>query len=257
MVFEHPNSAAYPDDFFRSVRAVAALRVHRWADITVEKICGLADRVARKDWSSDLPSIPPSGTKRLSIFPRTIQKIINQAREMDAFLDLSAVIAAQLGLPDTVPLRSTTGTIGEEQSRPTCRLDRPSDLVAEQPEADSRKEAPDHDPQIHEKDVVPATVENDVTVHVLSDNSPLSQRDQSIEERDPGHIGANPSGGQTESQFAGERTGETSENVDEGASATTGGTRISPTAEGRQDCESSVRASELSDLNDHSSAPGN
>lgn len=136
-------------------------------------------------------------------------------------------------------------------------VDRPSDLVAEQPEADSRKEAPDHDPQIHEKDVVPATVENDVTVHVLSDNSPLSQRDQSIEERDPGHIGANPSGGQTESQFAGERTGETSENVDEGASATTGGTRISPTAEGRQDCESSVRASELSDLNDHSSAPGN
>ena len=47
----HPTSPAYPEDFLRSVRAVALLRVYRWSEISVERICGLKDRIARSTFS--------------------------------------------------------------------------------------------------------------------------------------------------------------------------------------------------------------
>ncbi|KAF3603173.1 hypothetical protein F2Q69_00034846 [Brassica cretica] len=47
---------------------------------------------------SDLPSIPHTRSKRLNIFPKDIQKQISEAKRMGTLPDLSAMIAAQLGL---------------------------------------------------------------------------------------------------------------------------------------------------------------
>lgn len=47
----HPTSPAYPEDFLRSVRAVALLRVYRWSEISVERIRELKDRIARSTFS--------------------------------------------------------------------------------------------------------------------------------------------------------------------------------------------------------------
>ncbi|KAF3498012.1 hypothetical protein DY000_02054582 [Brassica cretica] len=52
----HPKSPVYPEDFLKSVRAVALLRIYRWSEITVEKIRELKDRIARREWRSDLPN---------------------------------------------------------------------------------------------------------------------------------------------------------------------------------------------------------
>ncbi|WZZ70956.1 hypothetical protein YC2023_082326 [Brassica napus] len=94
----HPTSPVYPEDFLRSVRVVALLRTYRWSEITVKKIRELKDRIARREWRSDLPSIPPTRSKRLDIFPRDIQKRISEAKRMGTLPDLSVIIAAQLGL---------------------------------------------------------------------------------------------------------------------------------------------------------------
>ncbi|WZZ84013.1 hypothetical protein YC2023_104585 [Brassica napus] len=94
----HPTSPAYPEDFLRSVRAVALLRVYRWSEISVERICGLKDQIARRGWRSDLPTVLPIRAKRLDIFPRDIQKQITEAKKMGTLPDLSVMIAAQLGL---------------------------------------------------------------------------------------------------------------------------------------------------------------
>uniref|UniRef100_M4FEX2 Uncharacterized protein n=1 Tax=Brassica campestris TaxID=3711 RepID=M4FEX2_BRACM len=94
----HPTSPVYPEDFLRSVRAVALLRVYRWSEITVKKIHELKDRIARREWRSDLPTVLPIRAKRLDIFPRDIQKQISEAKKMGTLPDLSAMIAAQLGL---------------------------------------------------------------------------------------------------------------------------------------------------------------
>ncbi|KAG2283577.1 hypothetical protein Bca52824_054797 [Brassica carinata] len=93
----HPTSPVYPEDFLRSVRAVARLRIYRWSEISVEKIRELKDRIARK-WRSDLPTVLPIRAKRLDIFPRDIQKQVTEAKRMGTLPDLSAIIAAQLGL---------------------------------------------------------------------------------------------------------------------------------------------------------------
>ncbi|WZY93899.1 hypothetical protein YC2023_066228 [Brassica napus] len=50
------------------------------------------------EWRSDLPSIPPTRTKRLNIFPKDIQKQISKAKRMGTLPDLSVMIAAKLGL---------------------------------------------------------------------------------------------------------------------------------------------------------------
>jgi len=50
------------------------------------------------EWRSDLPTVLPIRAKRLDIFPRDIQKQITEAKKMGTLPDLSAIIAAQLGL---------------------------------------------------------------------------------------------------------------------------------------------------------------
>ncbi|KAL0655730.1 hypothetical protein Bca4012_076314 [Brassica carinata] len=50
------------------------------------------------EWRSDLPTVLPIRTKRLDIFPRDIQKQVSEAKRMGTLPDLSAIIAAQLGL---------------------------------------------------------------------------------------------------------------------------------------------------------------
>ncbi|KAG5375795.1 hypothetical protein IGI04_040391 [Brassica rapa subsp. trilocularis] len=49
-------------------------------------------------WRSDLPTALPIRKKRLEIFPRDIQKQVTEAKRMGTLPDLSAVLAAQLGL---------------------------------------------------------------------------------------------------------------------------------------------------------------
>ncbi|KAG2250817.1 hypothetical protein Bca52824_080953 [Brassica carinata] len=79
----HPTSPVYPEDFLKSVRAVALLRIYRWSEIT---------------WRSDLPTVLPIRTKRLDIFSKDIQKQVSKAKRMGTLPDLSAILAAQLGL---------------------------------------------------------------------------------------------------------------------------------------------------------------
>ncbi|KAL0689647.1 hypothetical protein Bca4012_089325 [Brassica carinata] len=50
------------------------------------------------EWRSDLPTVLPIRAKRLDIFPRDIQKQVTEAKRMGTLPDLSAIIAAQLGL---------------------------------------------------------------------------------------------------------------------------------------------------------------
>ncbi|XP_048599963.1 meiosis-specific protein ASY2-like [Brassica napus] len=85
----HPTSPVYPEDFLRSVRAVALLRIYRWSEISAEKI---------REWRSDLPTVLPIRAKRLDVFPRDIQKQVTEAKRMGTLPDLTALIAAQLGL---------------------------------------------------------------------------------------------------------------------------------------------------------------
>ncbi|XP_048605126.1 meiosis-specific protein ASY2-like [Brassica napus] len=94
----HPTSPVNPEDFLKSVRAVALLRIYRWSEITVEKICEFKDRIARREWRSDLSTVLPIRTKRLDIFPRDIQKQVSEAKRIGTLPDLSAMLASQLGL---------------------------------------------------------------------------------------------------------------------------------------------------------------
>ena len=50
------------------------------------------------EWRSGLLTVLPIRAKRLDIFPRDIQKQISEAKKMGTLPDLSAMIAAQLGL---------------------------------------------------------------------------------------------------------------------------------------------------------------
>ncbi|KAG2265423.1 hypothetical protein Bca52824_072502 [Brassica carinata] len=50
------------------------------------------------EWRSDLPTVLPIRAKRLDIFPRDIQKQVTEANRLGTLPDLSAIIAAQLGL---------------------------------------------------------------------------------------------------------------------------------------------------------------
>ncbi|KAF2605475.1 hypothetical protein F2Q70_00026633 [Brassica cretica] len=58
----------------------------------------LRDRIARREWRSDLSTVLPIRTKRLDIFPKDIQKQVSEAKRMGTLPDLSAMLAAQLGL---------------------------------------------------------------------------------------------------------------------------------------------------------------
>uniref|UniRef100_M4E349 Uncharacterized protein n=1 Tax=Brassica campestris TaxID=3711 RepID=M4E349_BRACM len=73
LLLGHPTSPVYPEDFLKSVQAVALLRIYRWSEITVEKTYELKDRIARSTFSRHFcgggPStavprtgeVPPSG----------------------------------------------------------------------------------------------------------------------------------------------------------------------------------------------------
>ncbi|XP_048621887.1 meiosis-specific protein ASY2-like [Brassica napus] len=111
--FGHPTSPVYPEDFLKSVRAVALLRIYRWSEITVEKIRELKDRIARREWRSDLPTFLPIRTKRLDIFPKDIQKQVSEAKRMGTLPDLSAMLAAQLGLASEEGPSATVPRTGE------------------------------------------------------------------------------------------------------------------------------------------------
>ncbi|KAG2288435.1 hypothetical protein Bca52824_048039 [Brassica carinata] len=50
------------------------------------------------EWRSDIPTVLPIRTKRLDIFPKDIQKQVSEAKRMGTLPDLSAILAAQLGL---------------------------------------------------------------------------------------------------------------------------------------------------------------
>ncbi|KAG2280457.1 hypothetical protein Bca52824_051677 [Brassica carinata] len=109
----HPTSPVYPEDFLKSVQAVALLRIYRWSEITVEKIRELKDRIARREWRSNLPTVLPIRTKRLDIFPKDIQKRISEAKRMGTLPDLSAMLAAQLGLASEEGPSTMVPRIGE------------------------------------------------------------------------------------------------------------------------------------------------
>ncbi|KAG2271604.1 hypothetical protein Bca52824_066159 [Brassica carinata] len=108
----HPTSPVYTEDFLKSVRAVALLRIYRWSEITVERIRELKDQIARK-WRSDLPTVLPIRTKRLDIFPKDIQKQVSEAKRMGTLPDLSAILAAHLGLASEVGPSTTVRRAGE------------------------------------------------------------------------------------------------------------------------------------------------
>ncbi|XP_048615582.1 meiosis-specific protein ASY2-like [Brassica napus] len=109
----HPTSPVYPEGFLKSVRAVALLRIYRWSEITVEKIRELKDRIARRLWRSNLPTVLPIRTKRLDIFPKNIQKQVSEAKRLGTLPDLSAMLAAQLGLASEEGPSATVPRTGE------------------------------------------------------------------------------------------------------------------------------------------------
>ncbi|KAF3489633.1 hypothetical protein F2Q69_00053144 [Brassica cretica] len=150
----HPTSPVYPEDFLKSVRAVALLLIYRWSEITVERICELKDRIARREWRSDLPTVLPIRSKRLDIFPKDIQKQVSEAKRMGTLPDLSAILAAQLGLasgegPSTAVPRAVEGSAEEASDvppsgEPQKKKNKP---------VDEQSENPDEPTEIEEGDV--------------------------------------------------------------------------------------------------------
>ncbi|XP_048599792.1 meiosis-specific protein ASY2-like [Brassica napus] len=131
----HPKSPVYPEDFLKSVRAVALLRIYRWSEITVEKIRELKDRIARREWRSYLPTVLPIRTKRLDIFPKDIQKQVSEAKRMGTLPDLSAMLAAQLGLASEEGPSTTVPRTGEKKKKKKKkRTKKPVDEQSENPE---------------------------------------------------------------------------------------------------------------------------
>ncbi|KAG2255386.1 hypothetical protein Bca52824_074680 [Brassica carinata] len=89
---DHPDLASYPEEFITNARAVVSRVQVSWKDITVKRIRRAIDRVSKRDWRSDLPPLITGNKRRFSIFNRAEQKVINAAREMKEFPDLSALI---------------------------------------------------------------------------------------------------------------------------------------------------------------------
>ncbi|KAF3535511.1 hypothetical protein F2Q69_00023231 [Brassica cretica] len=83
---------------FAEKEEVSARQLNESRD-NLQKLNGMMTRtVARREWRSDLPTVLPIRTKRLDIFPRDTQKQVTEAKRMSTLPDLSAIIAAQLGL---------------------------------------------------------------------------------------------------------------------------------------------------------------
>ncbi|KAH0879761.1 hypothetical protein HID58_067155 [Brassica napus] len=95
-IVRHPNTIAYPEKFFESAQAIAAHSHLRWPDLSREWIRHQQARIARVDWVSRLPVVLGPRKSRLSLFTRKQQKLLNKAREMEGFPDLSAFLKGKL-----------------------------------------------------------------------------------------------------------------------------------------------------------------
>ncbi|XP_048623937.1 meiosis-specific protein ASY2-like [Brassica napus] len=157
--FGHPTSPVYPEDFLKSVRAVALLRIYRWSKITVKRIRELKDRIARREWRSDLSTVLPIRTKRLDIFPKDIQKQVSEAKRMGTLPDLSAILAAQLGLASeegpstTVPRAGEVPPSGARNAGKGKKRKRGGSGVEGSAEEASDSENPEEPTKIEEGDV--------------------------------------------------------------------------------------------------------
>ncbi|XP_048613223.1 meiosis-specific protein ASY2-like [Brassica napus] len=196
----HPTSPVYPEDFLKSVRAVALLRIYRWSEITVEKIRELKDRIARREWRSDLPTVLPIRTKRLDIFPKDIQKRVSEAKRMGTLPDLSAMLAAQLGLASeegpstTVPRIGERGGSGVERSAEEAsdvppsgepqkkkkkkkkRTEKPADEQSENPEEPTENEEGD----VQEEELQPEEEASEAEISgELDDAVEVGEREES------------------------------------------------------------------------------
>ncbi|KAF3509686.1 hypothetical protein F2Q69_00005243 [Brassica cretica] len=75
--------------------------------------CGRISSRELREWRSDLPTVLPIRTKRLEIFPKDIQKRVSEAKRMGTLSDLSAMLAAQLGLASEEGPSTMVPRIGE------------------------------------------------------------------------------------------------------------------------------------------------
>ncbi|KAG2260753.1 hypothetical protein Bca52824_080047 [Brassica carinata] len=114
----HPNTIAYPENFFESAQIIATHSHLRWPDLSREWIRRQQARIARVDWESRQPLILGPRKSRLNLFTRKQQKILKKAREMDETPDLSALLKGKLQLlkkstTQASPANPTGGSISQ------------------------------------------------------------------------------------------------------------------------------------------------
>ncbi|KAG2329931.1 hypothetical protein Bca52824_001111 [Brassica carinata] len=118
----HPNTIAYPENFFESAQIIATHSHLRWPDLSREWIHRQQARIARVDWESKQPLILGPRKSRLNFFTRKQQKILKKAREMDGTPDLSALLKGKLQLlkkstTEATSANPTGGDISQEVDR--------------------------------------------------------------------------------------------------------------------------------------------
>ncbi|KAG2250533.1 hypothetical protein Bca52824_080669 [Brassica carinata] len=140
--FRHPNTIAYPENFFESAQAIATHSHLRWPDLSREWIRRQQARIAKVDWESRLPCVLGPRKSRLSLFTRKQQKLLDKAREMEGVPDLSALLKGKLQLlskkttPDVVPESTNSEEAGASKGRDSVTVD---EDVGEEPSALSPK----------------------------------------------------------------------------------------------------------------------
>ena len=154
---DHPDTAAYPEEFIENTRAVALLAQESWDNITVERIRRVIDRISQselslillaficyfivlicrsfaEDWRSDLLPLVTGRKRRFSLFTRKI----TTAREMKAFPDLSAIIGRRLsGSSSDVSSRTPDGVDRRESPPAVIRPSPVPDPVGSEPSRES------------------------------------------------------------------------------------------------------------------------
>ncbi|XP_056844384.1 meiosis-specific protein ASY2-like isoform X2 [Raphanus sativus] len=96
LAVRHPNTIAYPEKFFEHAQAIATLSHRRWPDLSADWIRRCQERVAKEVWRSRLPCVVVPGKKRLSLFTRKQQTLVNKAKKMRQTPDLSAILKGQM-----------------------------------------------------------------------------------------------------------------------------------------------------------------
>ena len=158
---DHPDTAAYLEEFRENARAVALLAQESWDNITVERIRRVIDRISRsefslislsflcyfivltcrsfaEDWRSDLLSLVTGRKRRFSLFTRVKQRKITTAKEMKALPDLSAIIEKRLsGSSSDVPSRTPDGVDRRESPPAVIRPSPVPDPVGSEPSRES------------------------------------------------------------------------------------------------------------------------